>query len=1186
MTVSELLAGKQIREITSCLREGIGCAAVYDLCDCQEALLCARAAADLGKKVLFVTSSWRRAERLFGDISSMTEGRALLLPAEEKLFVQGTRDSEGDERFLECMEKLCGDVTDVLVLSAESLLAPMTDRTLWKKSAVTFRSGDRGSPEEMGALFVRLGYEKREMVEGPMQCAVRGDILDLWPAGRKGALRVEFFGDEIDLVKVFDPVSQRSTERLNDEVTVYPASRWLTEDPAGADKMLGAVKTGIARLRQAGGEGYTGAETAPGLGAETEKIRDFMETGIYRGDLSKWSAFLPGECSGIWDWFDLEPLVLLDEPERISQAMSDRFESFREDLKNAVERGDALWEWQKALFDPEEALAALRRLQCLTLQQFLKGQGGLKPDRVFPLPGRPSAKYFSRVQDLVEDIRLWRRDHWRIFLCAGGETRQKRLQSTLSEYNIDLELFREDRLEGREGILRMTLSQGMVCDEEKLALISETDLFGSSRQGGSAGKKKKELHQKIDAFTDLSEGDLVVHENHGIGIYQGTVRLQSEGTWRDYFLIQYKGSDRLYVPVDQFDKVQKYIGGGGENPPELSSLGSDTWNRQRRKVRAGLQKLAFDLVKLYAKRQETPGFAFEKDTPWQAQFEDAFPYELTEDQETAVREIKEDMEKPVNMDRLLCGDVGFGKTEVALRAVFKCIMSGKQAAILCPTTILAQQHFYTIQQRFSSFPVKADVLSRFKSAKATGETLRDLKEGKIDIIVGTHKLLGKNVVFRDLGLLVVDEEQRFGVSHKEKIKNYKEQVDVLTLSATPIPRTLHMSMIGVRDMSLLTTPPEERRPVQTYVTDYSDSLVRDAVNREIARGGQVYFLYNHVHYINEFAGHLRNLLPGARVAVAHGQMPEGLLENVMLDFFDHKYDVLLCSTIIENGLDVADANTLIVYDADRYGLSQLYQLRGRVGRSSRTAFAYFTVRKDKMLSETAEKRLGAIREFTAFGSGFRVAMRDLEIRGSGNIFGPEQSGNVAVVGYDLYCKMIEEAVREMMPGGAPVRQETRVELKVDAFLPREYVRDDRQRMEVFKRISLIRNRADREDVIEELFDRFGEIPVSVLNLIDVAHLKALSSLLFVSRITSVKGLLSFFLEKCPDPQKLYTALEKSDPRLLLSVGNRPAILFRVTGMDTEELMKAAVPVLEKVTAYMFDAGGASLSPEAGGEGKI
>ncbi len=1165
MSYLDLFYSGRLREIVDGILKKGESAAVYDVCEGQEAVLSALTAEKTGKKILFVASSPRRAERMAAEMAALCGDRCRCLPDRDVLFVDGVGGRENTVQRLDVLRALAEDRVDILVVPAGSLLLPLRPMEDFRERSIRFSRGMAMKQEDLGRALHRAGYERRELVEGPMQYAMRGDIADIWPAGEQHAVRVEFFGDEIDMVRLFDPVTQRSVENVDGELKIFPARvfMWDGRDDSLIGRMHGAVR---ARMDARKAESLESG----GLRSEEERLLRLESGGDYSGDLMKWASFLGIERTGAWAWFDSPPIVVLDNPEHLSEAMEDRSSGFLADLKAAVERGDAVWEWKDTLFDPEEVKKALSACQRVTLQKFLRGQMSLPADRVISWPGTNSVKYFSRLNDLANDIRTWRKENRRFYLCAGGENRRQRLIHALSDFNIDLDTVPEDGPFPDEGVLPFALGQGFVLTEDGVNVISDSDIFGAVRQE----KRRRSVREdtaaaRIDAFTDLSEGDYVVHESHGIGIYRGTVRLQTEGAWRDYFLIQYKNSDRLYVPTDQFDRVQKFIGGSGDAPPELNSLGDDRWMKQRKKVRAGLKELAFDLVKLYAERQERPGYAFAADTPWQAEFEDAFPYELTPDQMSAVEDIKRDMEKPTNMDRLLCGDVGFGKTEVALRAVFKCIMSGKQAAILCPTTILAQQHFYTVQERFRDFAVRSEVLSRFRSAKDTRRILSELAEGKLDVVIGTHKLLSDKVVFRDLGLLVVDEEQRFGVSHKEKIKNYKKQVDVLTLSATPIPRTLHMSMIGVRDMSLLTSPPEERYPVQTYVTEYSGALVRDAVNREAGRGGQVYFLYNNVRNIDAFAAQLRDLLPGIRIAVAHGQMPGGLLEDVMLDFYDHKYDVLLSSTIIENGLDVANANTLIVYDADRYGLSQLYQLRGRVGRSNRAAFAYFTVNKDKMLSEVAEKRLSAIREFTAFGSGFRVAMRDLEIRGSGNIFGPEQSGNIAAVGYDMYCRMIEEAVRDLKGGvDSSARTETRIELKVDAFLPQTYVRDERQRMEVFKRISLIRTREDREDVIEELIDRFGDIPQSLMNLVDVAHLKAVSSTLFVSRVIGTKGVISFILEKCPDPERLYLALAKTDRRLLFSASSQAAILFRDDGKEVEEMLREAVRVMEKLADIM------------------
>ncbi|MBQ8087533.1 MAG: transcription-repair coupling factor, partial [Clostridia bacterium] len=743
------------------------------------------------------------------------------------------------------------------------------------------------------------------------------------------------------------------------------------------------------------------------------------------------------------------------------------------------------------------------------------------------------------------------------------------LQKALSSFDETAELPNQtpERIDpGHPVILPITLGRGFIYPEIRFALLAESDIYGVNRQ-----KAKARAHsgEKIAAFTDLKVGDYVVHENHGIGQYMGTVRLASDGTYRDYLHIRYQGSDKLYVPTDQMDRVQKYIGSEGD-APKLNRLSGGEWQRQKSKVKQSIREIAGDLLKLYAQRESIPGHAFAQDTPWQREFEDGFPFEETPDQLAAIEDIKRDMEAPKVMDRLLCGDVGYGKTEVALRAVFKAVMGGKQAAMLAPTTILVQQHYATMMNRFAGFPIHVEALSRFKTAAEQKDILRRLREGEIDVVVGTHRLLAKDVEFKNLGLLVVDEEQRFGVTHKEAIKRMKQSIDVLTLTATPIPRTLHMSMVGIRDMSLLQSPPEERFPVQTYVVEYSDGLVRDAILRELSRGGQVYVLYNRVQTIEIMYSRLKKLVPEARIAVGHGQMKEHALEDVMLDFYDGKFDVLLCTTIIEAGLDVPRANTLIVCDADRFGLAQLYQLRGRVGRSNRLAFAYLTVSPNKVLTENADHRLAAIREFTEFGSGFRVAMRDLEIRGAGNLLGAEQSGFMASVGYDLYVKMIEETVREMRGDATMGDIDTRVDIRVDAYLPQEYVSNDLLRIEMYKRIASIHDANSRDDLIDELIDRFGDPDRPVMNLIDIAYLRALCGAMAIDYV-SCKGnalVLRFSMSADIDLVRVLTAVRRV-PAIRVQGGNPPALSVEGTkNASGEDLLKATVKAMQQaVDAY-------------------
>ena len=1166
-----------------------GVHAVYDMAETQRAFFAAMLSERTGRPVLFVTSSESAAMRAADDCDVWCPGQARILPALDVAFTRGVASRENAFRRLSVLQSALTGRTRILCVSAETLLSRMMPPAQYAARAVRLHAGDVIAPGLLVEKLVKMGYERVDMVEGRGQCALRGDIVDAFSPAENDATRIEFWDDEVDSIRFFDPITQRSLNGA-EEAVFFPAVEWMLpescvpvmralvekQDRRNQGRKLDSALPPLP-VDEADGKEETDGEEPEEKPAyrvyDTGVTRllqdaDQLEKGFQPPNLHLWAGALPVESAGVWDYLE-QPLVVLDDPERVRNRCNDRIAGFAEDFKLTLERQEAVAEQGALLREWETVLEKWRDLPVVTLHDFLRGMGEMNPVRITRFPGLNAPKYVSRFKELGTDLQRLMKDGYAVLLMAGGEARSQRLQTALSGLGVQTANAEKNTAlsAGQATLWPVTLSMGFTLPECKLAILADSDIYGA---GYRKTRARHTAGERIEAFTDLKVGDYVVHEAHGVGIFQGTARIQSEGTYRDYLLIQYQGNDKLYVPTDQFDRVQKFIG-GQDNPPPLNSLNSGTWEKQKSKVKAGLKKLAFDLVKLYADRKNTPGYAFAPATPWQRQFEDAFPFQLTPDQEKAVQDISADMEAPTNMDRLVCGDVGYGKTEVALRAAMKAVMDGKQVALLAPTTILAQQHYYTLVDRFKDYPVNIDVLSRFRSAKLQKETLQKLKEGKVDILAGTHRLLSKDVQFKDLGLLIIDEEQRFGVAHKEAIKRLKTQVDVLTLSATPIPRTLHMSMVGVRDMSLLQTPPEERYPVQTYVLDYNDAVVRDAILRELAREGQVYFLYNQVQHIDAFAARLRALVPEARIAVAHGQMKENLLEDVMLDFYEGRFDVLLCSTIIENGLDVPRANTLIVFDADRFGLSQLYQLRGRVGRSTRVAYAYFTVRPDKMLSETAQKRLNAIREFTAFGSGFRIAMRDLEIRGAGNIFGPEQSGNVAVVGYDMYCRLIEEAVREaqgVLGEKTAMRVETRVELKIDAYLPTEYVRGEGQRMEVFQRISLIRSREDREDAIEELIDRFGDPPAPVMNLIDVAHLRAICGSLGVSRVHSMAGALVMKLTPAaaPDPGRLYQALMDTDKRLLLSAAKEPAILLRDPKLIPTELLSLAVNVMEKVEA--------------------
>ena len=1179
------------------------------VCGTTQALTAAAAAklAAEGRRVLLVAEHDLKAARMADDVRQLTGEECAFLPGGEIDLTRAAGSQESSWRRLEALSAVCGGAK-LLVTSAEALMQRMGRPEPFRQACFTLRPGDRTSLSALTERLTRMGYERVAMVEGKGQFALRGAILDLYPPAGKDGVRIEFFDDEVDSVRTFDCISQRSQDRLG-EIRVTPAGEALLPPEEGPEA--------AARMRAALGESREAAEKEDPLpddlpplpededdeelfdrkiaprarelarrereSGEMERRRnrlladaDSVEAGLPFRRMRSWITVLSENTACAADWFRPETAVLW-EPDRIRKRIQERLKGFAEDLNSAVTRGEAVPRQESLLQGWDETLKSLSGASLVLTTEILLGLGGIRPADTLDFGASGLPGYQGQIRALRNDLAFWRENRYRVLLLSGGEARGRRLCENLAELGEKTVFSEDPRRAGTADvpmILPATLSGSFVMPGTRSVLVSDAEIWG---EGYRKSRSRKRTGERISTFTDLKVGDYVVHEDHGVGIYKGITRLQSEGTWRDYLLIQYNGSDRLYVPVEQLERVQRYIGNPAV-PPKLNSLGGGEWARQKGKVRESLKSLAFDLKRLYAERTQRTGYAFSPAGPWQREFEDEFPWELTEDQKESVREIEADMESDRNMDRLLCGDVGYGKTEVSLRAAFKAVMDGKQVALLAPTTILVQQHYNTVVKRFHHSGARVDYLSRFRTPKEQKKVLADLAEGKIDILVGTHRLLAKDVKFKDLGLLIVDEEQRFGVAHKEAIKNLKRQVDVLTLSATPIPRTLHMSMTGIRDMSVLETPPEERIPVQTMVVEYSDAVIRDAILRELGRGGQVYFLYNRVKSIESFYARLRALVPEARIGVAHGQMKEHALEDVMMDFYAGSYDVLLCTTIIENGLDVPSANTLIVWDADRFGLSQLYQLRGRVGRSNRQAYAYFTVRTDRILSESAEQRLEAIREFTEFGAGFRIAMRDLEIRGAGNVLGPEQHGHLAAVGYDMYCRLMEETLAEVGSGTPRRELETRVDLRVDAFLPAEYVADEKQRMEMYKRIASVVTDADRAEALDEMIDRYGDVPAVVETLLDVSQLRALSNGLGISQVGRTRGGAALRLEKdyIPDPAKLMRAMTEVSPDLSFGAGAKPFILYR-TGLSSDRdllgaLLKTVRRLTEKLAEYAEEDG--------------
>ena len=1046
--------------------------------------------------ILIIVSNYVKAKELANDIKGLSPDTETLVFPPRAIRLGNIRavSKEDEHDRIVILNKLAKGFDGIVIATIESVMTRIVTKDIFIDCTIDIEAGKTIDMQQLTSKLAAMGYTREDRAEGAGQFAQRGDILDIYNISDEYATRVEFFGDEIDSIRHYDPLTQRSVKEIN-KISILPAVETpLTEN---------ALQRGCSRLKDAARnqrKSLSDTETKKVHGYEVskkyktiekyidEKIESLLQEGTFEGIDNHIVSFYP-QTAGIQDYIN-SPLIIIDEPLRLRERNIALIEEFSAMYEESYEANMVLKNQKDLLLSYDEILYSALKHRVLTIQNMSTDES-VTVKKIIKFDGIEAPVYRGKFNMLKNDLSKWIKQEYNVLFLAGSENRAKRLEETLSDFEIYAPVILNDRLLNNKemGILPSYINKGFICDKCNLVVLSEYELFGASRSKAKPKPKKK---QQIDVFNDLHIDDYAVHEAYGIGIYKGVVSLDADNYVRDYLKIVYSDENILYVPVEQMDRVEKYIGKDGVKP-KINKLGSKQWQNTKAKVKAAVDDMTDELMQLYASRASKRGFEFLEDDNWQNQFEESFEHEETPDQITCIDEIKEDMQSPKIMDRLLCGDVGYGKTEVALRAIFKAAISKKQSAILCPTTILAHQHFETMKKRFEDFPIKCAELSRFLSAKESDKVLRGLMNGQIDVVVGTHRLLSKDVRFKDLGLLVVDEEQRFGVTHKEKIKQLKDKVDVLTLTATPIPRTLHMSLSGIRDISILDTPPQERHPVQTFVIEYREHMIRSAIIKEIERGGKVYFLYNRVESINMIAKRIENLVPEAKVAVAHGQMHEHKLEDTMLGFMGEEYNVLVCTTIIESGLDISSANTLIVYDADRFGLSQLYQLRGRVGRSNRLAYAYFTWREGKVLSETAEKRLSAIAQFTEFGSGLKIAMRDLEIRGAGDILGARQHGHMATVGYGMYCKMIEEALSGAKGEETEdISTEITLSLKVSANISNEYIHDQQDRLDMYKKISFIQNDKDKMDIIDELIDRFGEPPQETINLMDVAYIKFLA----------------------------------------------------------------------------------------------
>ena len=1144
---------------------------------------------------LVVTYDDTRAKEIYDDLRSFTS-RVWLYPAKDLLFYSA--DIHGNlmaRQRIAVLRRLMEDREGVVVTTMDGLMDHLLPLKYLREQSITVESGQVIDLDSWKERLVAMGYERMAQVDGMGQFSIRGGIVDIFPLTEEVPVRIELWDDEVDSIRTFDLESQRSVEQL-ENITIYPAAEVvLSADQlaAGIRRLEKEEKTYEKALRE-----QHKPEEAHRIHTIIGELRSGLDEGWRIGGLDAYIRYFCPDTVSFLEYFPQgESVIFLDEPARLKEKGETVELEFRESMVHRLEKGYLLPGQTGLLHPAAEVLARMQKPFAVMLTGLDQKLPGMKVNQKFSIDVKNVNSYQNSFEILIKDLTRWKKEGYRVILLSPSRTRASRLASDLREY--DLRAYCPDVRETdsgngggdstgspdsgnpvavnaaankvRPGEILVTygnLHRGFEYSLLKFVFITEGDMFGVEKK---RKRRKKTNYQgkAIQSFTELSVGDYVVHEEHGLGIYKGIEKVERDKVIKDYIKIEYGDGGNLYLPATRLESIQKYAGAEAKKP-KLNKLGGAEWNKTKTRVRGAVQEIAKDLVKLYAARQEKAGFQYGPDTVWQREFEELFPYDETDDQMDAIDAVKKDMESRKIMDRLICGDVGYGKTEVALRAAFKAVQDSKQVVYLVPTTILAQQHYNTFVQRMKDFPVRVDMLSRFCTPARQKRTLEDLRKGMVDIVIGTHRVLSKDMQFKDLGLLIIDEEQRFGVAHKEKIKHLKENVDVLTLTATPIPRTLHMSLAGIRDMSVLEEPPVDRMPIQTYVMEYNEEMVREAINRELARNGQVYYVYNRVTDIDEVAGRVQALVPDAVVTFAHGQMREHELERIMADFINGEIDVLVSTTIIETGLDIPNANTMIIHDADRMGLSQLYQLRGRVGRSNRTSYAFLMYKRDKLLREEAEKRLQAIREFTELGSGIKIAMRDLEIRGAGNVLGAEQHGHMEAVGYDLYCKMLNQAVLALK--GETLEEdsyETVVECDIDAYIPVSYIKNEYQKLDIYKRISAIETEEEYMDMQDELMDRFGDIPHSVENLLKIAAIRALAHRAYVTEVVINRQEVRLTMyqkarlrvEKIPDLVRSY----KGDLKLV--PGDVPSFHYidrRNKNQDSLEMMGKAEEILKDI----------------------
>lgn len=1150
--------GRDYQNVETALKGGIREQLVAGLNGSSRTLFMSALFMDGHQSQLIVTHNLHQAQKIYDDIVEWVgEDYVYLYPVNELISSEiSTSSPEFRRQRINVLNQLIQGKNMLVITPLSGLKRILPPPSVWQEAQIRFIPGQDLELETFRKELVYNGYKRVEMVESEGEYSIRGGIIDIFATGHDDPFRIELFDTVIESIRTFDLETQKSKQTLP-ELVIGPSIESVLfpeHYKYGAEQVSHYLEKQLSKTK----DSKVKQLLLEGIGRDIECLQnDMIFQGIY-----KYISCFYGQRATLTSYFGADDLIFLDEPTRIIEAEDNHLVEETEWKTSLLQVGELLPDLKLSI--PFKEWRETVHAPLIYLSLFLRKIPNTNPENIVQFTSKSIQDFHGQFSVLADEVERWKKNCQAILFFASNKQRAKRMERVLNDFGIECrQMKKNEALVERTPLIKVgNINAGFELPLHSLVAITENELFANKQQKKRAQPKSISNAQRIKNYNELATGDYVVHINHGIGQYLGIETLELNGAHKDYLHIKYAKQDKLYVPVEQIDQVQKFVG-SEEKAPKLYNLGGNEWKKVKQRVKSSVEDIAENLIKLYAKREATQGYAFSEDSNIHREFESLFPYQETEDQLRTIEEIKNDMEKSRPMDRLLCGDVGYGKTEVAIRAAFKAVMDGKQVAVLVPTTILAQQHYETFRERFHEYAVEIEVLSRFRSQKEQNDVMKNTKKGLVDIVIGTHRLLSKDVKFKDLGLLVVDEEQRFGVSHKEKIKELKENVDVLTLTATPIPRTLHMSMLGVRDLSVIETPPENRFPIQTYVVEYQGALVRETIERELARDGQVYFLYNNVQGIERKAEEIRTLVPDARIAVAHGQMKESELESIMIAFLNGEYDVLVSTTIIETGVDIPNVNTLLIENADRMGLSQLYQLRGRVGRSNRTAYAYFTYQRGKVLSEVAEKRLEAIKEFTELGSGFKIAMRDLAIRGAGNLLGAEQHGFMNSVGFDLYSQLLTDAIQKLKGDSGPEeKMDIEMDVHIDAYIPDEYIGDEKQKINMYKKVAALQSLTEIDELNSELLDRYGLIPNPVVRLLHLARLKLLAMSLNMDSVVFKDNVLKMMFHPSQNDQldggQLFDIVSQYGRHAGLISDTQIGISYRTKGLSEDEWLEKVI----------------------------